>query len=96
MMQREDWLRVYGGTARHERIREAPLGDYDQFLKVVDTPGPILELACGNGLLLRYLHDLSGLGARTVRPGHQPGGHRGGQGGPVPRSARLLRACRSP
>ena len=60
-MPREDWLRVYGSLHTTNGYAKPPWMIYDQFLEVVDTPGPILELACGNGLLLRYLFDLSGL-----------------------------------
>ena len=61
MMLRGDWLETYGRLHTTNGYARPPWAIYDQFLKVVDAPGPILELACGNGLLLRFLSDLSGL-----------------------------------
>jgi SAM-dependent methyltransferase len=52
---------LYGGLHTTNGYAKPPWPIYDQFLKVVDTPGPVLELACGNGLLLRFLFDLCGL-----------------------------------
>jgi SAM-dependent methyltransferase len=59
-MQREEWFRAYGGSFTTNGYAKPPWKIYEQFLKVVDRPGPILELGCGNGLLLRFLCDLSG------------------------------------
>src|SRR4051794_33613710 len=59
-MQREEWFRTYGNSFTTNGYARPPWKIYEQFLKVVDRPGPILELGCGNGLLLRFLCDLSG------------------------------------
>lgn len=39
--------------------KAVPRATYEAFLEVVDRPGAILELGCGNGLLLRFLRDHS-------------------------------------
>lgn len=62
---RDAWLQTYGGLYETNGYSEPPWAIYEQFLRVVDRPGPILELGCGNGLLLRFLCDLSG---HTLRP----------------------------
>lgn len=59
-MSRASWLEKYGSLHRTNGYSFPPWDIYDQFLRVVDRPGPILELGCGNGLLLRFLFDLSG------------------------------------
>jgi SAM-dependent methyltransferase len=61
MMSREMWLETYGQLYETNGYSAPPWAIYDQFLGVVDRPGPVLELGCGNGLLLRFLCDLSGL-----------------------------------
>ena len=64
-MSRETWLQTYGSLYRTNGYSSPPWAIYDRFLGVVDRPGPILELGCGNGLLLRFLYDLSG---QALRP----------------------------
>lgn len=59
------WIQRYGGYHQTNGYSFAPWTIYDQFLPVVDRPGPILELGCGNGLLLRFLCDHSG---HALRP----------------------------
>lgn len=59
-MLRDMWLQRYGTLYRTNGYSMPRWDIYDQFLTVVDRPGPILELGCGNGLLLRFLNDLSG------------------------------------
>jgi tRNA1(Val) A37 N6-methylase TrmN6 len=58
-MLRQKWLETYGSLYRTNGYSDPPWAIYDQFLGAVDRPGPILELGCGNGLLLRFLCDLS-------------------------------------
>ncbi len=65
MTAREAWFQRYGGLHGTNGYSFPPWAIYDQFLPVVDRPGRILELGCGNGLLLRYLCDLSG---RALQP----------------------------
>src|SRR5262249_52773938 len=59
-MVRETWLQTYGSLHGTNGYSTPRWDIYDQFLGVVDRPGQILELGCGNGLLLRFLCDLSG------------------------------------
>lgn len=59
-MSREAWLKKYGELYRTNGYSSPRWDIYEQFLGVIDRPGPILELGCGNGLLLRFLCDLSG------------------------------------
>jgi SAM-dependent methyltransferase len=59
-MEKEAWFRAYDAYYSTNGYENPPWKIYEQFLKVVQGPGTILELGCGNGLLLRYLCDLSG------------------------------------
>jgi tRNA1(Val) A37 N6-methylase TrmN6 len=59
MMEKEAWFQSYGPYYSTNGYEKPPWKIYEQFLKVVQEPGAILELGCGNGLLLRYLCDLS-------------------------------------
>lgn len=65
MTVKESWIQNYKGLYQTNGYSFPPWTIYDQFLAVVDRPGRILELGCGNGLLLRFLCDLSGL---TLQP----------------------------
>lgn len=53
------WWRRYAELCRGNGYSEPPVEVYRAFLSQVDRPGRILELGCGNGLLLRYLCDFS-------------------------------------
>ena len=59
-MDKTAWFEEHSGHFATNGYSFPPWAIYEQFLAVVDGPGPILELGCGNGLLLRFLHDLSG------------------------------------
>lgn len=61
MTAKEAWVQRYGGYHQTNGYSFPPWTIYDQFLPMVDRPGRVLELGCGNGLLLRFLCDLSGL-----------------------------------
>jgi tRNA1(Val) A37 N6-methylase TrmN6 len=65
MTAREAWVQRYGGLHETNGYSFPPWAIYDQFLPVINRPGRILELGCGNGLLLRFLCDLSG---RALQP----------------------------
>ena len=54
-----DWFDRRSALFSQNGYRVPPRDIYQAILDVVDRPGPILELGCGNGLLLRYLHDHS-------------------------------------
>ncbi len=56
---KEDWFSRRAALFSQNGYRVLPRSIYQAFLEVVDRPGSILELGCGNGLLLRYLHDHS-------------------------------------
>ena len=55
----EDWFTARAPLFSQNGYRALPRSIYQAFLQVVDRPGSILELGCGNGLLLRFLHDHS-------------------------------------
>lgn len=54
-----DWFSRRTALFSQNGYRLPPRDIYQAILDVVDRPGSILELGCGNGLLLRYLHDHS-------------------------------------
>jgi tRNA1(Val) A37 N6-methylase TrmN6 len=58
-MKKADWFKEYSSYYRTNGYSTPPWHLYDLFLEVVSRPGAILELGCGNGLLLRYLYDHS-------------------------------------
>ena len=55
------WLERYRECYRTNGYAHAPWYLYMQFLKLFEAPGSVLEIACGNGLLLRYVKDVSGV-----------------------------------
>ena len=55
----EDWFSRRAALFSQNGYRVPPRGIYQAILELVDRPGSILELGCGNGLLLRYLQDHS-------------------------------------
>jgi SAM-dependent methyltransferase len=54
---KEDWFFRRAALFSQNGYRLPPRGMYQAILELVDRPGSILELGCGNGLLLRFLHD---------------------------------------
>jgi len=54
------WFEGFGHHLFQENgYNSPPISLYESFLAVIDRPGKILELGCGNGLLLRFLCDNS-------------------------------------
>lgn len=53
------WLSPFGTLFNQNGYRNPPEDIYTAFLRVLDSGGKVLELGCGNGLLLRYLFDHS-------------------------------------
>jgi SAM-dependent methyltransferase len=60
-MRKEKWIRQFADSYWTNGYTKAPWDIYDQFLTTIVIPGTILELACGNGLLLRYVSDLANI-----------------------------------
>jgi SAM-dependent methyltransferase len=57
----DEFHRRHGESFRTNGYAKPPWHIYDQFVRAVHQPGAILEVSCGNGLLLRYVTELSGL-----------------------------------
>ena len=55
-----EWMAQFGDLYRQNGYSTWPLDIYSGFLPFVRRSGRILELGCGNGMLLRYLMDRSG------------------------------------